>query len=215
MGKKSKAPSYSTGNVTINGKNIATVTKNKNGEIQSTYNMSKSEKDMYNSIQNSLNNSLANLFTITDADKTSWNQQLETYKKNGIQQINDIYTPMETSLRNNIAGRFGNLDNSVFMDNLKNITDNKAQAVSSLSDSLVMKENELYANEISNRMNYISLLSGLSNDMNNQIMSYLNLAKSNAESGNNYNTKTYQSSGSGNFLSGAASFASATKGFFI
>ena len=215
MGKSSKYPNYATGSVTINGKTVATTTKDKNGTISSNYNMTGTEKNMYNNIQKNLNSSISNLFNITDANKKEWNEQLNTYKQQGIDEINNIYTPMETNLKNDIASRFGNLDNSIFLDKLSNITDNKAKAVSNLSDNLLLKQDQLYSTEIQNRINYISLLSSLESGMTNKMFSYINQARQNTESGNNYNSQAYNSTSSGgggllgmNFGSSIASAAS-------
>ena len=147
---------------------------------------------IYDGIQSNLDTTLQDIFSISDAKQEQWNQTLDTYKEKGIKQINDIYDPMQNALKNDIASRFGNLDNSIFMDNLSNITENKAQAVADLSDSLIMKQNDLYSTEMANRMNYISLLSGLYSNFNSQMLNYMQLANANTASGNNYNQLAYQ-----------------------
>lgn len=192
MGKSSKYPKYSTGSVEINGHEVATTSKKGKNTISSSYNMNDTEKSIYDGIQSNLSSSLSNLFDISDSTKKQWQDQLDAYQRRGIQQIDDIYNPMQNALKNDIAGRFGNLDNSIFMDNLSNITENKAQAVADLSDSLLMKQDQLYANELANRMNYVSMLSGLNTTFNNQMLNYLGLANTNAESGNKYNQLAYQ-----------------------
>lgn len=202
MSKKSKYPSYSSGSVTINGKNVASTTKTKNG-IQSSYNMTDTEKSIYDGIQNNLASSLSNLYTISDEKQAQWNSELEAYKNAGIKEINDIYTPMVNNLRDNIASRFGNLDNSIFLDNLDTITDKQVEAVSDLSNNIAMKQSELYSTELANRMSYISLLSSLNSTMNSNIMNYMQMALSNSESGNNYNSKSYQAQNSGGFSLGS------------
>lgn len=191
MGKKSKYPNYSTGSITVNGNTVASTQKDKNG-INSSYNMSAAEKNIYNGIQNNLATSLNNLFEISDEKQKQWNSELEAFKKTGIKNINDIYTPIETNLKNDIASRFGNFDNSIFMDNLNEITDKKADAIASLSDALTMRQQELYSTEMANRINYITLLSNLNSIMNNNILNYTSAAMTNAESGNNYNAHKYQ-----------------------
>ncbi len=202
MGKKSKYPEYSTGTITVNGKTVASTTRDKNNNVVgSSYNMSNAEKKIYNSIQNNLYNSLNGLFDITDENKKEWNKQLNAIKEQGIQQINDVYTPMETNLRNNIANRFGNLDNSVFLDNLNEITDKRSQAVSDLSNTLLSTQNELYSNELSNRINSISFLNNLNAAMNNNILNFTNAAMNNSTSGNNYNNNAYNSTNSGGLWS--------------
>jgi hypothetical protein len=214
MGKKSKYPSYSGGSVSVNGKKVASVTK-KNGSINSTYKMSKAEKTLYNNIQKNLNKAVKNLGNF-EKDKKLWNQQLNAYKNNGIKEINSIYTPMETSLKNDISSRFGNLDNSVFLDKLSDITDNKAQAVANLSNSLLAKQDELYKNELSNRISYLSLLSGLDTNMNNRVLSILSQAQGNSSLGNNYGANAYNANSSGgSFLTNALSVAGNVVPFFI
>lgn len=193
MGKSSKKyPEYSTGTITINGKDVATTKRDKDNNVVSTsYNMSDAEKRIYNSIQSGLNSSLNNLFTISDKQRKEWNSQLDALKNQGIEEINSIYTPMETNLKNDIASRFGNFDNSVFLDNLNEITDKRAKAVATLSDSILSTQNELYAEELQNRINTITLLSNLNSVMNNNILNFANAANSNSDSGNNYNNSAY------------------------
>ena len=202
MGKKSKYPDYSTGTITVNGRTVASTTRDKNHNVvSSNYNMTDNEKKIYDSIQSNLYSSLSSLFDITDADKKTWNSQLNAMKSQGIQQINDIYTPLETNLKNDIANRFGNLDNSVFMDNLNEITDKKSQAISALSNTLLAAQGDLYSNELNNRINSISFLNNLDSAMNNNILNFTNAAMNNSTSGNNYNSNTYNATNSGNLWS--------------
>jgi hypothetical protein len=192
MGKKSKYPKYSTESVDINGQNIATAQKHKKNTINSSYTMSDAEKAIYDGIQENLATSLQDLFTISDETQKKWDNQLESYKQSGINEINSIYDPMQNELKNDIAARFGNLDNSVFMDSLNNITNKKAQAVADLSESLLQTENDMYTTELANRLNYISLLSGLNTTMNNNMLSFMQLANANSSSGNSHNSDKYQ-----------------------
>lgn len=214
MGKKSKYPSYSAGSVTVNGKEVASSTKNGN-TISGTYNMNNTEKEIYEGVQQNLASSLNDLFSISDEKQEQFNSELEAYKQSGLKNIEDIYTPMETSLKNDIASRFGNFDNSIFMDNLSKITDNKAQAVADFSDSLLQKQSELYSQEIANRLSYISLLSGLNTAMNNNILNFTSAARANSESGNNYNASAYNAQNSGSsFLNDLTNLGTTALSFY-
>ena len=193
MSKKSKYPSYSSGSITVNGKEVASTRKSGN-KIDSSYNMTDAEKSIYDCIQSNLASSLKNLYSISDEKQEQWNNELKAYKNAGLKQINEIYTPMVNDLRDNIASRFGNLDNSVFMDNLDTITDKQAQAVSDFSNDLLNKQSELYSSEIANRLSFISLLGNLNSAMNSNMMNYMQMALSNSDSGNNYNNQAYQAS---------------------
>lgn len=201
MSKTSKYPSYSAGTVTVNGNTVSTSGKKKNN-VTTSYNMSDAEKSIYDGIQGNLAASLKNLYTISDEKQKQWDEELEAYKQAGIEEINDIYNPMINNLRDNIASRFGNLDNSIFMDNLNTITDKQAQAVSDLSEDIKAKQSDLYTTELQNRMNYITLLSNLNTVMNNNMLSYMQMAQANSSSGNNYNRNAYQANNSSGALSG-------------
>ena len=197
MGKSTKYPSYSSGTVNINGVNVAKTSKSDNS-INSDYNMSKVQKDIYDSIQNNMSGVLSDLFTISDPQRKEWQSQLNAMQNVGIQNINDIYTPLQNSLKNDIASRFGNLDNSVFLDNLNTITNNKSKAISNLTNNILLAQNDLYNQEIQNRINTLALLDSLNNSINSNILSYLGLANQNANSGNQYNQNAYNAAASQN-----------------
>ena len=190
MGKSTKYPSYSGGAVNINGMNVARTSKSDN-TVNSNFTMSDVQKNIYDSIQNNMSGVLSNLFAISDPQRKEWQAQLDTMRNVGIQNINDIYTPIQNNLKNDIASRFGNLDNSVFLDNLSAITNNKSKAIADLANNILLAQSDLYNQEIQNRMNVLSLLDGLNNSINGNILGYLGLAYQNANSGNQYNQAAY------------------------
>lgn len=193
MGKTSTYPSYSGGAVNINGKNIASTSKSGN-TINSNFNMGETQKKIYDSIQDNMSGVLDNLFTISDPQRVEWQNQLNSMRNVGLQNINDIYTPLQNSLKNDIASRFGNLDNSIFLDKLGAVTNNKSKAIADLTNNLLLAQSDLYNNEIQNRINMLALLDSLNNSINSNILNYLNLANQNANSGNQYNQAAYQAS---------------------
>ena len=205
MGKSSKYPSYSGGAVSINGKNVSKTSKSGNS-VNSEYTMNENEKNIYNSVQNNMANVLQDLFTISAPERAEWQNHLSAIKNVGIQKINDIFNPLQINLKNDVASRFGNLDNSVFLDRLSSITDNKSKAVADLANSLALAQNNLYNQEIQNRMNLLALLDGLNNSINNNILSYLGLANQNSNSGNQYNNLAYKANtfNPGNFFGSVA-----------
>ena len=190
MGKKTKYPAYSAGSVSINGKNKATSQKI-GDRVVSNYNMSDTEKNIYDSVLSNMDSSLANLFKVSDPQKQAWNEQLDVMRQQGIDNIESIYTPMQNNLKNDVASRFGNLDNSTFLNNLKKITNNKANAVAQLSNNLALTQNDLYKNELVNRMNIINFLNGLNTSFNNNMLGYMGLANQNSSAGNSYNQLAY------------------------
>ena len=111
MGKSSKYPSYSTGNIYINGQNKATTSK-KGNSVSTHYNMSDDERRAYEYAQKSFADSLSKVNVFDEDTKKNLQSQLEAYTLNGQKIINNMYEPMLENLKTDVASRFGNFDNS-------------------------------------------------------------------------------------------------------
>ena len=206
-------PSYSNGSVSINGQNkVSTV---KYGDtVLGNYNMNNYEKELYNYVQKSLPQLVQNVNTFSPEVTKSINNQLSAYQRQGQNYINQIYTPMINNLKNDVVSRFGNLDNSMFMNNLNNIENNRSNAVAELADNLLSRQNELVNNELANRYNYINLLNTLQNQYNNYALSMLNSSIGLGNTGLAYNNSVANNNSSNTFnLEQIASLASLAKYF--
>lgn len=204
MGKKSK-PSYSTGTVQINGQTKAVTSKSGNN-VTTNYIMSNDEKRAYDYAQKSFADNLSTVNVFDKDTRNSINQQLQAYAQQGTKAINDIYTPMIEDTKNDIAKRFGNFDNSSFLNSLNSIESNRADAISTLGQDLVLMKNDLTNDELSRRYNYLSFLDGYVSNINSNALSYGSSAQANSNSGTAYNMNTASSSGS--FLSGSSNLMS-------
>lgn len=190
MGKNSKYPAYSSGSVSINGNNVAKQYKKKN-TVYSDYNMTDVEKGIYDYAQNSLLNSLPQLNVFSADTQKNINSQVDAYKNKGLQTLNDMYTPIMNNLKTDVASRFGNLNNSVFFDNLNKVEQNRSNALNNLAQDIETQRSSLYNNELSNRYNYLNFMNSLQNQINNNIMNYMGIAGNNSSSGNSYNQAAY------------------------
>ena len=207
MGKSSK-PAYSSGVVTINGEEKASQYKNGN-TVYTNYNMSDAEKNIYDYAQNSFLENLPKVNVFSEDTQKQMQNQLSAYTQKGIDTINDIYTPMLNDMKTDIASRFGNFDNSIFMNNLNSIESNRADAMNSLTQDILAKQNELINDELNKRYNYLDFLNGIQNQTTSNILSYMQQAANNSHSGNSYNNSNYSSSsGIGDYARLAASLAS-------
>jgi hypothetical protein len=186
MGKNSKSNPYSAGGVSVNGQSLAGNWADGNN-IFSSYNMSDNEKNLYDYIGNSLVTNVPNINVFSEDVQTQLQNQLGAYTNQGLKLINNTYTPMLSNLKNDIANRFGNFDNSVFMDNLNSIENRRADSMSSLTQDILAKQNELYNDELSRRYNYLSFIGGLQQQMEAKVMDYLGIAAQNSTMGNTYN----------------------------
>ncbi len=163
--------------LSLNGDKIANakVTKNK---IATNYNMSDAEKDLLNYTNTNLLSGLENINVFSDELQKNIQDQVNAYTKQGIKTLNETYTPMFRDLKSDIASRFGNLDNSIFMDNLNEIEKNRSNALETLTENILAKQSELYENEMNNRYNYLNQLSNVNQNLYSNILNFLELAAS-------------------------------------
>lgn len=210
---KSSYPSYSGGAVSINGQQKASSYQNGN-TVYTNYNMSDAEKYAYDYAQNSFAASLPKLNVFDANTQQGFNDQLSAYTKQGMKIINDTYTPLIRNLENDIAKRFGNFDNSAFMDELGELEDKRSEAVSALASDVMEKRSDIINNELSQRYNYLNFLGNVQSSIYNNALNYINAAASNSAAGNNYNAQAFAAGQNiNNTLSNYANMASTALSF--
>ena len=190
MAKSSKYPSFSSGTISVNGSDKASTYKQGNNII-SNYNMSADEKRAYDYAQKSFADSLSKVNIFDEDTQKNLQSQLNAYTLNGQKMINEMYTPMLDNLKTDIASRFGNFDNSIFMDNLNSIEENRAESMNNLAQDVLAKRDELINNELSQRYTYLGFLQDVQNQMNANILNYVSGSQANSSAGNSYNAQAY------------------------
>ena len=196
MGKSSSTPvqSYANGVVSINGEQKAS--QNKVGNtVYSNYNMSDAEKKIYDFTQNSFLQNLPNINVFSENTQKNLQNQLDAYTQSGLSAIQNLYTPMLSNLKTDIASRFGNFDNSIFLDKLNSLEANRANSMNSFAQDILAKRNELINDELNNRYNYLNFLNGIQNQYNSNILGYLGQAGNASSSGTYNTTKSSNSNG--------------------
>lgn len=172
----------------LNGKTKAT-TKKQGNTVYSNYNMNQYEKAVYDYAQKTLADIVPQINTFSQDTQNDIQSQLNAYRNQGEKTINNIYAPLLNNLKTDIASRFGNIDNSMFLDKLNNIENSRADAIAQLAENILSKRNDLINNELANRYNYINLLNSLQNQYGNNalntITAALNSAKSYTQSSSN------------------------------
>lgn len=194
MGKSSK---YSTGTISVNGQTKAQTYKQGNNII-TNYKMSDAEKRAYDYAQKSFANSLSSVNVFDDNTKKNLQSELDAYTLQGQKMVNSIYTPMLNDLKTDVASRFGNFDNSVFMDNLNAIESNRADAINNLAQDVTAKRSDLINNELSQRYSYLNFLQDIQNQTNSNILNFASSSQANSNSGNSFNARN-ASSGLGGY----------------
>ena len=193
MGKSSK-PAYTNGVVKINGEEKASQYKDGN-TVYSNYNMSDAEQKIYDYAQNSFLENLPKINVFSEDTQKDMQNQLNEYTLYRLETFSDIYTPMLNDMKNDIASRFGNFDNSIFMNDLKEIESSRADAMNALTQDILAKQDEIVNNELNRRYNYLDFLNGVQSQTLSNVLSYLQQAANNSNSGNSYNN-SQSSSGS-------------------
>lgn len=182
-------PSYSNGSASVGDSTAKTGVTN--GNLSSSYNMSGDQADIYNYALSTLASILPQLNTFDPNTESSIQSQVNAYKNSGIEDINQTYNPMITSLENDISSRFGNLDNSMFGDNLSKIESERSKAVSSFAQDVLSKQSSLESDELTKRYALVNLLSGLADDTYNNALKTISTALGSSSSANNYNNDLY------------------------
>lgn len=162
-------PYNPSSSIMVNGQNKAGINVTPWG-TSSYYNMDENEKKAYDYAGEQFALNLPNL-NVFDADtQKRFDNQVQSYINQGIEDINDIYKPMLDDLQNDIASRFGNLDNSIFMDNLSEIEDKRADSISDFAQDVQTYRQDLVNNELSNRYNYLDYLNNYVQQVNSNIL---------------------------------------------
>lgn len=191
MSKVSSAdyPKYSSSSVSIGNSKASTGVNG--GILQSDYDMSNSEAAIYNYALDTLASILPQLNTFDTNTMSSIQSQVNAYKDSGLQTINNTYNPMITNLENDIASRFGNLDNSIFKDNLGDIESERSNAISSFAQNVLAKQSQLESDELTKRYALAEFLNGIANNTFDNALSAINTALGSSSSANNYNSDLY------------------------
>lgn len=184
--------------ITVNGQNKSSASSTKNG-VKSSYNMDPYEQAAYNFAQKSFYENMPNVNVFSDETVKNLNNQVNAYLNQGINTIQNTYTPMIREMQNDIARRFGNVNNSIFMDNLNDIESKRALAMSDLVQDVSSKRNELVNNELANRYEYLNFL----NDYQNQV--YSNMLQTLAMNNNFLNTNNSHLNGRNNTTTATSS----------
>lgn len=179
MGKSS----FTNGTVRVNGQTKASTYK-KGNTVYTDYNMSPYEKQAYDYAQKSFAENLPKLNVFSEDTQKQLQKQMNAYKNKGIETINNIYTPMLDNMKTDIASRFGNFDNSSFLNSLNDIESSRANAISDFAQDMTLKENDLINNELSRRYQYISFLNGINNQALSNLSTYSALTSRNSSGGN-------------------------------
>lgn len=191
MSKVSSAdyPKYSSSAISIGDSTAKTGVTD--GVLTSSYDMSDPEAAVYNYALSTLASILPQLNTFDTNTLSSIQSEVNAYKDSGIQSINEIYNPMITGLENDIASRFGNLDNSIFTDNLNNIESERANAVSSFAQDVLSKQSQLQSDELTKRYALAEFLNGMANNTYKNALNAISTALGSSANANNYNNDLY------------------------
>lgn len=218
MSKKSKSKPkvYNpSSTISINGNVKSSATSTKNG-ANVTYNMDPYEQAAYNFAGKSFYDNLGNINVFSDDTIKSLNNQVNAYLNQGLNTLNNTYTPMIREMQNDVARRFGNTSNSVFMDNLNDIEANRALAMSDLAQDVMNRRDELINNELSNRYNYLNFLNNYQNQVYSNMLQTLAMNNDFLNTNNSHlnGRSSSSSSSSNNTLGDVLNLASKAMGFF-
>ena len=207
MGKSSSSPAYLGGTININGQNKVSTYKRGNNVI-TDYNMSDAERKIYNYAQNSFADSLKDVNVFDEDTKKNLQAEVDAYTLNGQKMINNIYTPMLENLKNDVASRFGNLDNSVFLDKLNTIESKRSDSINSLAQDILAKQDDVVKKELTKRYTYLNFLQDIQNQINSNMYNLISASKQQNNSSGNTNSQNSSGMDMSNYINLASNLAS-------
>lgn len=178
--------------VKVNGVPKLTTYVDKYGSSSSNYTMSPWEKLAFEYAEKEFAQNLENINVFSEETLKSLSNQVDAYTKSGIKKIDEVYAPMIKNLQNDVASRFGNLDNSIFLDKLSSIENKRANSVAALSEDIKAKESDLIGDELEKRYNYLSFLNNYQNQILQNALGSSTKNLSNALSGQSKNKSSYE-----------------------
>lgn len=192
MSKKtsSSAPVYKapSGTFSISGGPQATY-----GSGNSSFKLNDTQQQAYNYAQNEFTKGLSSLNVFSPETMNQINSEVNAYKQKMLKELDSLYTPMIQNTTNDAARRFGNLDNSVFLNNLNSVENKRSQAAATAAENIAAKQSSLISQELQNRYNYLNFLNSYQNQIFNNALSATGLANSSANMMNNQYQTAYNS----------------------
>lgn len=207
---KTTAQSYVNPSSSVNVSGGPNATYNRGN---TNYTLSAEQQKAFDYAQKAFTEGLKAINVFSQDTQKQLANQVDAYKQNALNELNTLYTPMLKSVREDSARRFGNLDNSVFLDNLKGVEENRANALSNLAQSITAKQNDLISEELQNRYNYLNFINSYQNQVLNNALGFSNLA--NATAGLNGQYLTQNAKNSGNSLNDLLAVASIVSKFLV
>ncbi len=183
------APRYSGSKVSLGGSNAYSGILN--GMHVADYKMSDADSKIYDYALNTIAQILPNINTFEPQTLSNLEDSVNAYRESGINDINDFYNNSLNNIKNDIVSRFGNLDNSMFGQNLNELEKSRANSISNFAQSVLARQNELMNNELNQRYALINLLSGLSNNIYTKALNTLGFALNGSSNLNSFNNNLY------------------------
>jgi hypothetical protein len=176
--------------------------------VVTDYKMSDAEREMYDYAQKSFADSLKSVNVFDNDTKKNLQAEVDAYALNGQKMINNMYTPMLESLKNDVASRFGNLDNSVFLDKLNSIESKRADSMNSLAQDILAKQDDAVKNELTKRYTYLTFLQDVQNQVNSNMYNLINASKQHNNNNSSGNSQSSSGMDMTSYMNLAANFAS-------
>ena len=184
MSKKTKK--NPTGSFSLSGGPSASY---KNGNT--TVKLNDAQQNAFDFAQNSFAENLGSINVFSPETLQQLKTQVNAYKNNALEELNNTYTPLLQEVRNDAAKRFGNLDNSVFLNNLETVENQRAKAISKFSQDVASKEDELIRQQLQERYDYLNFLNSYQKQIINDALNIAGLVNTNANTNGKYQANAY------------------------
>ncbi len=194
---KSKAPApppFASANTTIDGQNTGSLYKD-NGQFYNAWNPTADQSFQLGAANQGINNLLPG-FGQTDPELAkSYSDMSNAYADKQAAQFDRLYAPQQRAMTEKYASQYGTTKATPYIDAMGQMEQNvRMPAYEDIANNATAMGQQLYTQDLQNRMNSLNALSGQVNNVNNYGQQQLNNNLATAQMGNGFNQTNYANS---------------------
>lgn len=193
MGRGSKAapppppPSFSPSQIKYGDKVIGeTYQDPKTGAIVTNYYPDPEEEARKALLQEKINSISSSLGQTAPELIANYDNTAKTFVNDATSKFMQEYDPALTDLRENVASRFGSLNNSQFFNNLNNLEKNRSSAFADIATKGELLKNSLVSQNEAQKLSELQALGGVLSNDQSAFLNSIQPAMSSSDSMNDF-----------------------------
>lgn len=181
------APTYTTSEIKYGDKVIGKTYQDPiTGNIVTEYYPDSEEEERKALLQEKINSITSTIGKTDDSLAQEYSTTAKAFAGDAQKQFLEEYTPALSALRENVASRFGSLNNSQFFDNLNSLEKNRSSALADIATKAELLKTDLVNQNEALKLSQLQTLGGTLNDDQSTFLNSLGSALSSSSVMNDF-----------------------------